>query len=159
VVQVVDRLVHVDRAVTMINRVEVESPPKGAGAVDALRELARQLDAGTVYDRDLRGARRQRQRSGHRITSASGSPPPQLATARGATFRANETAGGRDARGVSVLALVFCAGRGGTTWQASRNTAEVSKRCCEGEQLWCIHALRETGLPTGLRRVKAIRRS
>jgi hypothetical protein len=52
-VAVVDRLVQVDRTVTVIERVEVASSPKGGGWVDALRELARQLDAGTVYDRDL----------------------------------------------------------------------------------------------------------
>jgi hypothetical protein len=51
-VHVVDRLVQVDRTVTVIE--PVLELPKGGGWVDALRELARQLDAGTVYDRDLR---------------------------------------------------------------------------------------------------------
>jgi hypothetical protein len=51
-VEVVDRLVQVDRTVTVIE--QVASSPKGAGWVEALRELARQLDSGTVYDRDLR---------------------------------------------------------------------------------------------------------
>ncbi len=34
--------------------VEVETLPTGTGWVDALVELARQVDAGRVYDRDLR---------------------------------------------------------------------------------------------------------
>lgn len=50
---VVDRIVEVDKPVTVIEHVEVPTLPKGADWADALHELARQVDAGKVYDRDL----------------------------------------------------------------------------------------------------------
>jgi hypothetical protein len=40
------------QTVTEVQSVEV-APPKDAGRAEALRELAPQLDAGAVYDRDL----------------------------------------------------------------------------------------------------------
>lgn len=52
-VMVVDRIVEVDKPVTVIEHVEVPTLPKGADWADALHELARQVDAGKVYDRDL----------------------------------------------------------------------------------------------------------
>ena len=52
-VRVVDRTVEVERAVRVVEQVEVPTLPKGPGWVPALHELARQLDAGRVYDRDL----------------------------------------------------------------------------------------------------------
>ena len=52
-VEVVDRIVEVDKPVPVVEKVEVTTLPKGAGWVAALHELARQLDAGRVYDRDL----------------------------------------------------------------------------------------------------------
>jgi hypothetical protein len=52
-VRVVDRIVEVDKPVPVVQHVEVATLPKGAGWVAALHELARQLDAGKVYDRDL----------------------------------------------------------------------------------------------------------
>ncbi len=48
-----DRVVEVEVPVTVIETVEIPTTPKGAGWVDALHELARQLDAGKIYDRDL----------------------------------------------------------------------------------------------------------
>jgi hypothetical protein len=52
-VRVVDRVVEVDKPVPVVQNVEIPTLPKGAGWVDALHELARQLNAGRVYDRDL----------------------------------------------------------------------------------------------------------
>ena len=52
-VRVVDRTVEVDRALRVVEQVEVPTLPKGPGWAPALHELARQLDAGRVYDRDL----------------------------------------------------------------------------------------------------------
>ena len=52
-VEVVDRVVEVDKPVPVVETVEIPTLPKGAGWVAALHELARQLDAGRVYDRDL----------------------------------------------------------------------------------------------------------
>lgn len=52
-VRVVDRTVEVERAVRVVEQVEVPTMPRGAGWAPALHELARQLDAGRVYDRDL----------------------------------------------------------------------------------------------------------
>lgn len=52
-VRVVDRIVEVERPVTVIETVEVPALPKGAGWADALHELGRQIDVGKVYDRDL----------------------------------------------------------------------------------------------------------
>lgn len=52
-VKVVDRIVEVDKPVTVVEHVEVPALPKGADWADALPDLARQLDTGKVYDRDL----------------------------------------------------------------------------------------------------------
>jgi hypothetical protein len=52
-VRVVDRTVEVERAVTVVEQVEVPVTTKGAGWIVALHELARQLNTGRVYDRDL----------------------------------------------------------------------------------------------------------
>ncbi len=84
-VEVVDRLVEVEVPVTVIETVEIPTTPKGAGWVTALHELARQLDAGKIYDRDLpaltvalnealdayarRSAVRARQRTGQRLVN------------------------------------------------------------------------------------------
>ena len=52
-VQVVDRVVEVDRLVTVVQEVPVTKIPKGAAWPAALDQLAAELDTGRVYDRDL----------------------------------------------------------------------------------------------------------
>jgi hypothetical protein len=52
-VQVVDRVVEVDRLVAVVQEVPVTTVPKGAEWPAALAQLATALDAGRVYDRDL----------------------------------------------------------------------------------------------------------
>jgi hypothetical protein len=52
-VQVVDRVVEVDRLVTVLQEVPVTTVPKGAEWPAALAQLARTIDTGRVYDRDL----------------------------------------------------------------------------------------------------------
>ena len=52
-VQVVDRVVEVDRLVTVVQEVPVTTVPKGAEWPAALAQLATALDIGRVYDRDL----------------------------------------------------------------------------------------------------------
>lgn len=51
--RVVDRTIEVEGPVTVAEQVESPVTPKGAGWIAALHELARQLDSGRVYDRDL----------------------------------------------------------------------------------------------------------
>ena len=52
-VQVVDRVVEVDRLVTVVQEVPVTTVPKGAEWPAALAHLATALDTGRIYDRDL----------------------------------------------------------------------------------------------------------
>lgn len=52
-VRVVDRVVEVEVPVPVVERVEVAVSPRGAQWPPVLRDLARQLDSGRVYDRDL----------------------------------------------------------------------------------------------------------
>ena len=52
-VQVVDRVVEVDRLVTVVQEVPVTIVPKGAEWPAALAQLATALDTGDVCDRDL----------------------------------------------------------------------------------------------------------
>lgn len=52
-IQVVDRVVEVDRLVTVAQEVPVTTVPKGAEWAAALAQLATALDTGRVYDRDL----------------------------------------------------------------------------------------------------------
>lgn len=52
-VELVERVVEVDVPVTVTETVEVIVLPRGSAWVDALRDLARQIDVGLVYDRDL----------------------------------------------------------------------------------------------------------
>lgn len=52
-VEVVDRIVEVEKPVPVVETVEVAALPKGAGWAGALHELARQIGTGKVYDRDL----------------------------------------------------------------------------------------------------------
>ena len=52
-VQVVDRVVEVDRLVTAVREVPVTTVPTGAAWPAALAQLATALDTGRVYDRDL----------------------------------------------------------------------------------------------------------
>jgi hypothetical protein len=52
-VQVVDRVVEVDRLVTVVQEVPVTTVPKGAEWPAALAQLATALDTGRIYDRDL----------------------------------------------------------------------------------------------------------
>ena len=52
-IQVVDRVVEVDRLVTVVQEVPVTTVPKGAAWPAALAQLAAELDTGRVYDRDL----------------------------------------------------------------------------------------------------------
>jgi len=52
-IQVVDRVVEVDRLVTVVQEVPVTKIPKGAAWPAALAQLTAELDTGRVYDRDL----------------------------------------------------------------------------------------------------------
>jgi hypothetical protein len=52
-VRVVDRIVEVDRLVTVVQEVSVATVPQGAAWPAALDQLAAALDTGRVYDRDL----------------------------------------------------------------------------------------------------------
>jgi len=52
-VQVVDRVVEVDRLVTVVQEVPVTTVPKGAEWPAALAQLATALDTGRIYERDL----------------------------------------------------------------------------------------------------------
>jgi len=52
-IQVVDRIVEVDRLVTVVQEVPVAAVPQGAAWPAALDQLAIALDTGRVYDRDL----------------------------------------------------------------------------------------------------------
>jgi hypothetical protein len=52
-IQVVDRVVEVDRLVTVVQEVPVATVPQGAAWPAALTQLATALDTGRVYDRDL----------------------------------------------------------------------------------------------------------
>ena len=52
-VHVIDRVVQVDRPVTVKERVEVEVVPHGPAWPHALAQLTEQIDTGKVYDRDL----------------------------------------------------------------------------------------------------------
>jgi hypothetical protein len=52
-IQVVDRVVEVDRLLTVVQEVPVATVPHGAAWPAALTQLATALDAGRVYDRDL----------------------------------------------------------------------------------------------------------
>ena len=52
-VQVVDRVVEVDRPVTVVQEVLVATVPQGAAWPAALAQLATALDTGRIYDRDL----------------------------------------------------------------------------------------------------------
>ena len=52
-IQVVDRVVEIDRPVTVVQEVPVPTVPKGAEWPAALAQLATALDTGRVYDRDL----------------------------------------------------------------------------------------------------------
>ena len=52
-VQVVDRVVEVDRLVTVVQEVPVTTVPKGAEWPAALAHLATALDTGRIYERDL----------------------------------------------------------------------------------------------------------
>lgn len=52
-VEVVDRVIEVERPVQVVKRVEVPVAPKPGDWPDLLRNLAGQIDAGRVYDRDL----------------------------------------------------------------------------------------------------------
>lgn len=54
-VTVVDRAIEVEVPVQVVRTVEVKVPrmPRGSEWVQALHELARQLDGGSVYNRDL----------------------------------------------------------------------------------------------------------
>ena len=49
----VDRVVEVDKLVTVVQEVPVTRVPKGAAWPGALTQLAAELDTGRVYDRDL----------------------------------------------------------------------------------------------------------
>lgn len=52
-IQVVDRVVEVDRLVTVVQEVPVATVPKGAEWPELLAQLTTALDTGRVYDRDL----------------------------------------------------------------------------------------------------------
>jgi hypothetical protein len=52
-IQVVDRVVEVDRQVAVVKEVPVATVPHGAAWSAALTQLATALDTGRVYDRDL----------------------------------------------------------------------------------------------------------
>jgi hypothetical protein len=52
-VEVVDRVVEVDRPVAVVQEVPVNTVPKGAAWPETLVQLVTQVDSGRVYDRDL----------------------------------------------------------------------------------------------------------
>jgi hypothetical protein len=52
-IEVVDRFIQVEREVKVVERIEVSVPPSGPAWPAALSELAKQVDAGRVYDRDF----------------------------------------------------------------------------------------------------------
>ena len=52
-VEVVTQVVEVERPVVVTEQVQVETMPTGARWPAALNELAQQIEAGRVYDRDL----------------------------------------------------------------------------------------------------------
>lgn len=52
-VQVVDRVIEVEKPVHVVKRVEVPMAPKRGDWPELFRDLAGQIDAGRVYDRDL----------------------------------------------------------------------------------------------------------
>ncbi|NMM23826.1 MAG: hypothetical protein HHJ11_10055 [Phycicoccus sp.] len=52
-VQVVDRVIEVDRLVTVVQKVAVNTSPKGGAWPATLVQLVTQVDSGRVYDRDL----------------------------------------------------------------------------------------------------------
>jgi len=52
-VEVVDRVVEVDRPVAVVQKVPVNTTPKGAAWPATLVQLVTQVDSGRVYDRDL----------------------------------------------------------------------------------------------------------
>ena len=52
-VRVVDRVVEVDLSVTVVKEVPVATAPQGPAWPALLAQLAKQLDSGRVYDRDL----------------------------------------------------------------------------------------------------------
>ena len=52
-VRVVDRIVQGEVPVAVVERVEVPIAPSGAAWAPVLLQLARQIDTGRVYDRDL----------------------------------------------------------------------------------------------------------
>jgi hypothetical protein len=52
-VQVVDRVVEVDRLVAIVQEVPVNTVPKGAAWPATLVQLVTQVESGRVYDRDL----------------------------------------------------------------------------------------------------------
>lgn len=53
-VAVIDRVIEVEKRVQVVKRVEVPMAPKRGEWPELLRDLAGQIDAGRVYDRDLR---------------------------------------------------------------------------------------------------------
>ena len=57
-VDVVDRFIEVEREIRVVERIEVTVPPTGAAWPAALTELAKQIDTGRMYDRDLRALAR-----------------------------------------------------------------------------------------------------
>lgn len=52
-VEVVDRVVEVDRPVAVVQKLPVNTSPKGAACPTTLAQLVAQVDKGRVYDRDL----------------------------------------------------------------------------------------------------------
>ena len=52
-VEVVDRIVEVDRPVDVVQKVPVNAVPKGSAWPATLVQLVTQVDSGRVYDRDL----------------------------------------------------------------------------------------------------------
>ncbi len=52
-VEVVDRVIEVEKEVRVVEYVDKTATPVGKAWVPALLELAQQIDAGRVYDRDL----------------------------------------------------------------------------------------------------------
>jgi hypothetical protein len=52
-IQVVDRVVEVDRPVTVVKEMPMATAPQGPAWPALLAQLTKQLDSGRVYDRDL----------------------------------------------------------------------------------------------------------
>lgn len=52
-IEVIDRVIEVEKPIVVVERVEVPIAPRSGGWPDLLTALAKQIDTGRIYDRDL----------------------------------------------------------------------------------------------------------